>query len=955
MNNRSLYIIALVGFLLFSCSVERKNPLSKAYHNTTARYNGYFLAKEKMRTIEESIQQQMVYDYNQVLPIYPTIDSATYKAFNTDLEDVIKKASFPVQYHKNSKWIDDSYILIGKARYYQLSFAEAASTFKYVNATSKDPHARHEALVWLMRCFLMNEEPENAQAVSEVLRKERLNKVNARELYLARAHYHKMLGDTAALIHNLALSVPNFDEKDQQSQVRFSLARLYQLTDQNKDAYKQYNKILRRNPPYDLSFFSRLYIGQVSELTDRNDKERIAGYFKKLLKDSKNTEYRDKIYYEMAVFELRQQNYDKALALIQQSLDATGSLANQKAYTYLLAGQIHFEHLNKYDMAQAYYDSAVQVYPQHAPEYEAVVERKNVLTDFATQYNTIHTQDSLQRIARMPEAEREDFIKQLIQREEELRMETEAKQQQLAQQQQRQSGIRQNNTDAFAVNNSPGGVWYFDNPAAMATARSEFNRRWGDRPLQDNWRTRTRSETNTEVQVAQQETVPTAEPAISAEERVEAQLQTYLANLPISTAEMLKSERMVEEALFDLGNIYNYKLQEPVRAIETYEKMLQRFPKSQHVPEVYYSLYLIYDKAGDERKSTYYSKIKQEFPNTTYAMLVDDPAFMTKNAADNLKAHTLYDSAFTYYEHQNYEEAKASVAKLIRDYPLNDITDKAEFLSIMITARTEKPEALREQLKRFKAIYPGSPLQEKANQLLTTYASLEQQNMLRKDAPPAPEKPLPGQLTASLSQTIKSSTEIVPAKPKEKVTPVQQTMPDAEQTQPQLQAPAQQAAAQDTVGRQKVVYAKPEQDVNLNLSEPKKADAPVAKPANTKALAYEAAPDSAYYFVAVFPAGSRGLKDIEKQYAQYQRNFWNHALSFKTVPVSDNQMMLVGQTFTDPVLAQTYHKKQSSPPSPLAKFGGVQFTTFVITSANYQKLLQKQDIEEYLTFYQNNY
>ena len=169
-----------------ACSVERNNPLSKTYHNTTARYNGYFLAKEKLNAIEQGLVKDMQYDYNQVLPIYPRIDSTVAKALAPELEDVIKKASFPIQYHKNSKWIDNSYILIGQANFYQLNFGEAARTFKYVNSISKNDDDRHHALVWLMRTFLQMSELDNAQQVSEYLRKERLNKDNARELYLAK-------------------------------------------------------------------------------------------------------------------------------------------------------------------------------------------------------------------------------------------------------------------------------------------------------------------------------------------------------------------------------------------------------------------------------------------------------------------------------------------------------------------------------------------------------------------------------------------------------------------------------------------------------------------------------------------------------------------------------------------------------------------------------------------------
>ncbi|WP_460880150.1 type IX secretion system periplasmic lipoprotein PorW/SprE [Pontibacter rugosus] len=420
MNKKLLHILFIfTGLALAACSAERNNPLSKAYHNTTARYNGYFLAKEKMRLLEEKQEEQMVYDYSQILPIYPILDSTTAKAAAADLEDIKKKASFPIQYHQNSKWIDNSYNLIGKANYYELNFAEAVRTFKYVNANSKDADDKHEALVWLMRSFMQLGELENAKQVSEYLRKERLNRANAKELYLARAHYYRLQGDTTQLIENLALSIPNFEEKDAQSKARYALGQLYQLTNQDKEANKQYSRVLRNNPPYDLGFFSRLNLGQVTELADKGDKERIEGYYRKLLRDDKNKEYRDKIYYEMAQFELRQQQYDKALHYLNLSLRTPGSLPNQNAYSYVAAGEIYFDNLQKYNLAAAYYDSAVQVYPQSAAMYEAVAERRDILADFANQYTTIQTQDSLQRLAKMPETERLEYLQQLVQLEEE--------------------------------------------------------------------------------------------------------------------------------------------------------------------------------------------------------------------------------------------------------------------------------------------------------------------------------------------------------------------------------------------------------------------------------------------------------------------------------------------------------------------------------------------------------
>ncbi|GAA4422503.1 tetratricopeptide repeat protein [Pontibacter saemangeumensis] len=950
----------LAGLLLAGCSVERNNPLSKTYHNTSARYNGFFLAREKMRLTEAALQEQMQYDYNQVLPIYPTIDSTTAKAFEADLEDIKKKASHPIQYHKNSKWIDNSYTQIGKANFYQLNFAEAVRTFKYVNATSKDADDRHEALVWLMRSFMQLDEMDNAQQVSEFLRKERLNKDNARELYLARAHYYRQQADTAQVMENLALSLPNFEDKDGESRARYTLAQLYQLTDQKKEAYEQYSRVLRRNPPYDLGFFSRLNLGQVSELSDEQDKERIAGYYEKLLKDEKNLEYRDRIYYEMAQFELRQKNYDKALQLLQKSLKTPGSLSNQKGYSYVSAGEIYFDHLSKYDLAAAYYDSAVQVYPQRAPEFEAVVERRDILADFAKQYGTIQTQDSLQRLGRMSEAERLEFVQALVQREEEARQKELAlqqeRQQKLAKNEPSRNNRRSQNGDAFGTTNDTGGVWYFDNPTAMASARSEFVRRWGDRPLQDFWRNRSRGEAANQpaADIAQAPVQDTTQAQLSPEEMASAQVQTYLQNIPLTTADMQRSEKQVEEALFRLAKIYAQYLNDTTRAEQSYLELLQRFPKSEHTAEVYYSLYLLYGKAGNApQQQAYYNKVKQEFPNTTYAQLLDDADFLTKNAADNLKAQALYDSAFSFYDAQEYEKATTLLNQVISQYPLNDIKDKTAFLGVLVTARTQKPEALRRQLEQFRKNYPGSTLQPQAEQLLATYNDLEQKNQLRKEAPaePASKKP---KATASLTPEQKVSTEIATATASEaKATPQLPRVPE----QPKPQQPAAKPKAEISQTTNTPDTALPE--LPVATATPGDSAGTVAPAPATPAadpMAYEAGSDSAYYFVLVYPAGAPAFKDIRAKYEKYNSTYFkNEQLTIDSAGVAGNKRMLLVQAFRDPKMAMSYNVKQKGPQAPVGRIRGVDFTTFVISSANYRKFLQKNDLEAYLAFFKNNY
>src|SRR5690606_851895 len=157
--------VILVAFLV-GCSAEKNTLMSKAYHNLTASYNAYFLANERMTEIEAIYWQKHDDNYYNILSIYHQVDTVMAAYVQGPLEDCIIKASLAIQNHKNSKWVDDSYVLVGKARYYDADFVNAIETFKYVNVNSKDDNARHQALVFLMRTFIDYKEEQNAIAVS---------------------------------------------------------------------------------------------------------------------------------------------------------------------------------------------------------------------------------------------------------------------------------------------------------------------------------------------------------------------------------------------------------------------------------------------------------------------------------------------------------------------------------------------------------------------------------------------------------------------------------------------------------------------------------------------------------------------------------------------------------------------------------------------------------------------
>ncbi|WBA41465.1 tetratricopeptide repeat protein [Hymenobacter canadensis] len=744
----ALVVVAGAG----GCASERRGVVGHAYDNVVARDNGYFLAREKMRETEAKLYTARLNDYNRVLPLFPTMDEAAAKAITADMDEVVKKASLPIQYRSASDWTDDAYILIGKSRFYKMEYEDAAKTFKYVNSISKDADAKHEALIWLMRTFVATKELENAKAVSDLLDKEEGREANAKELFLTRADYYLKIGEPAKAIENLEKAIPLVEPKNERSRTRYILAQLYQEQGDDKKAYAELNQILKKNPPYELDFFAKLMLGQVSDLNN-NDKARLDKYFAKLLKDSKNKEYRDKIYYEMARLDYRQKRYPEALGLLQKSARAATSNQAQKSYTYLLAGRIYYENLQKYRLAAAYYDSTVQNLPKEAIGYAATAERAAILKDFATQYTIIETQDSLQALARLDTTALRTRLVAYADAELTARRkaaEAAAARQELASRRQTATGpsssrdLQTGLDPADFIEGSTGAKWYFDNPTALSTARADFIRKWGDRPLQDNWRfvsvassspvaarnggapVNTVGAGSTNVTAGATTALGRAAITDDPEAQQRALVAQYRQNIPLTSEQLKTSNNQVEEALFALGGIYNQQLREPAPAAQTYEKLIERYAASKHLPETYYSLYLIYKEQNELAKAEVYAqRLRQDFPTSAYARLAADPEYLRRTSLVNGQVAVKVDSAFALYKEQEFKKSSSVLARTSKQFPESDLNDRIAYLRALIALRTQPPLVARATLEKFTTDYASSPLATEARTLLGSYKKYE--------------------------------------------------------------------------------------------------------------------------------------------------------------------------------------------------------------------------------------
>ncbi|MBL6449931.1 tetratricopeptide repeat protein [Fulvivirga sp. 29W222] len=706
-----------------SCSAERKNILSKTYHNTTARYNAYFYAKENIREIEKIINDSYDNDYNNILDIYPEIDSVLAKTYEDKVEECIKKASIAIQRHKNSKWVDDSYILIGLARFYDTDYVNAIETFKYVNTKSEDPDARHRGLVHLLRTFTDYTEYNNATSVSDYLKKEKLNKSNQKLLYINRAHYYQVQEDYDNMVQNLVKAAPLLKKKDGKGRIYFIIGQVYQMLGFDAEAFNYYKRCIASNPEYELDFHARLYMAQVTELGKSSDLKSARKLFKRLLKDKKNKEFKDKIYYEMASFEMRQNNLNDAIKYLKESVKASTNNNRQKGQSYLKLGEIHYDSLRKYELAKAYYDSTITVLPKDYQNYEQIKERQGVLADFVKQLNTIHLQDSLLALSE------KDSISIRKQIDEYIAAEAEKKKQEEEKERKR---IRRNTFNQLQDNTGFSSTsWYFDNPSAIAMGQTEFKRVWGDRALEDNWRRYNKESEQDFEEVKNNTNLPTDKEDVEVGEEnpetvLTAQAEKMYSQIPFSSEAKKRALTQIEEAYYNLGNIYYFKLHEEQNASSSFETLLQRFPDTENEPEVLYYLYLINKNLGRDTEK-YKRRLLSQYPNTTYAKLLANPNYTEESTAANEQLKKAYKNAYELYLNKQYQEAIGILNQAMNNYQETVFTPRLKLLKILITGKTEDINLYQYQLTELIKEHPDSDITPYVKELLAA-----SENFLKK-------------------------------------------------------------------------------------------------------------------------------------------------------------------------------------------------------------------------------
>lgn len=761
------YIVALLMvLLLWSCSTKKNTKASRFYHAFTTRYNIYFNGKQAFDEALKSQQDGYKENYSDRIYMYPISAQPKDKAepggpFDRTIEKsnkAIKLHSIKAKPAKKPGWrnnpklraiqeqeeynpfLKNSWLIMGQAQFYNADFLQASATFSYIaRHYAKDEEVVAEARLWQARCY---SEMGWFYESEDILDKMNKNGIPASALKQYAAVYADYLiknGQFEDAIPYLKTAIKAEKNRKQRTRMKYLLGQIY--ADQELDglAYKTFGEVARSNPPYELEFASRI---RQTEVFSGTNYLKVVKMLEKMAKSQKNKDYLDQVYYALGNVYLSREDTVNAIKNYQLGIDKSTLNGMDKAICQIKLGDIYFT-MRDYVKAQPCFSGALAGIQKEYKDYERVSKLSAILDELVVHVEAVHLQDSLQALAKLPEAERLAIIDKKIEevkKEEEEAKALAEKEAYLAEQEAKGTGIDRPGTETNAVvlpNASGGASFYFYNPQTVAQGKTQFQRKWGRRPLEDHWRRRKKELStfnenldeemlaegdSTQMVGADGEPLPTDSiggdlPAVAADDPHTREY--YLQQLPFTQEDIDASNIIIIDGLYNMAMIYKDKLEDIPLSVEAFENLERRFPDNEHRLESYYQVYLMALKTGNTALATEYkNKLMNAFPESDYAVAVADPNYEYNIRMMDVVQDSIYQATYDRYLESDTAYVRKSFRYVSEKYPLATLMPKFMFLDALSYVQAGDAEGFKNALKALVEKYPNADVTELAGEML---------------------------------------------------------------------------------------------------------------------------------------------------------------------------------------------------------------------------------------------
>lgn len=726
----------------------------RLYNNTVSHYNYYFNASNKLKDIISNAKLQHKENYRELLPFYNYSLNETAKG---QIDSIIYKCTAGILLHDlRSDWVDQFYLLLGNAYLYRKDYDSATYVFNYINyafAAKEDGYdvpigsnvsskggsfsvstdekrsfwkkisspapARNESFLLQARNFIEQEKLEEAESLLQILAADRFFperlKTAWHEQY-AYLLYKEKKYDSAAF--HLTKALPNASNNQESARWEYLAAQLYSLANKDSIAIVWFEKAIKQTiDPY-LDVYARL---NIAALSADGEKDAVNFHLSQLLSMAKREKYqsfRDLIYYAAAELAMSQKNYQQASGYLNKSILFNEKNAEQKARSFFLLSEAMYLQ-KKYIESSAAMDS---VNTQLLTEKEAYKASniKSPLQKIAKGFLIVNREDSLQRVAALPTAEREAYLNSLLKK---LRKER---------------GIKESETEgsigfggnmvsaADLFGNSGAGGFYFANNSLKTKGLSDFKAKWGNRPNIDNWRRQSAVDRNFSVASIDTDeknykNTNAATPVLS--------FTVLEDSLPLTPEKLLISNNAITESLLKNANTFQYELNDPVAAIETYELLSKRFSESAVLEDTWFQLNNAYKKVNQFEKADSVKQLLQSF----YPKGKNNQILLNKGKEQTDPAIGLYQDIYNQFISGDFEKALLKKQNADKQLGSSYWTPQLLYIEALYYVKQQQDSLAKNKLNNLISMFKAHPLAEKAKTFLDVISRRKEiENYLRQ-------------------------------------------------------------------------------------------------------------------------------------------------------------------------------------------------------------------------------
>jgi tetratricopeptide (TPR) repeat protein len=754
LKKQLLHIVAFTLLLfLIGCSTQKNTWLSRNTLGVYTRFNVYYNGNESYKEGLTKINAAHKEDYSGILPMYPISVHSNASAATAEMERAIEKAKKAIKLYsfkkkptkdptkaKDPKYIalmnqeeynpmmDEVWLLMGKAEFHKGDFLAAVGTFTYITKHfENDKDCIAEARIWMARAYAEMGWYYEAEDLLNKVNKEQFSyrlsglfsTVNA-DLLLKQKRYKEAYPF-------LELALEKETDKTLQTRFNYILAQLNEREKNNTKAQYYYSEVIKKNPPVEMDFNARLNNAKNNppEFTDKSIKA-----LNKLLKNSKYINYQDQTYYTLAKVYEQGKDTASVIKYLSLSIEKSGQNSMVKANSLIALGDIYYAK-GEFIKAEPNYNEAALLLSNDHYDYSRVSRLSETLGELAIQHQIVVLQDSLQKLSTLSEKERVTVVEQLIKR---IKDEEKQAQEKLKQEEEKQKQA------AFTSDNNSGmpmlagsitsADWYFYNNLLKTRGAGDFQRKWGTRKLEDNWRRSNKAsvniDENTDEAALTDENPNIPEPSQKVEDSFLSSAQKveyYLQQIPVTEAQLKKSDDAIADALFSMAGIYKNKLNEPKSALKMIVELERRFPTASQLCDAYFWAYQLTKTLQQETEANAYrTRIIQQFPDSKYALILSQSNYAEKLNEMYLIQDSLYQKTYLAYTKGDFTTVFNTYQYISTNYPLSPLLPKFGLLNALSIGKTQSAEVFETELKTLLKAYPESDISTLAKDIIALMA-----------------------------------------------------------------------------------------------------------------------------------------------------------------------------------------------------------------------------------------